>query len=103
MVGIGSGILSRENDLWLGDVVVSQPSGQHGGVIQYDRGKPGSGMLNSPPKFLLTALNNLRSDPRLNGNSVPALSDGSDQQISKHEKPLYLPWCSKRPAISTLI
>jgi nucleoside phosphorylase len=39
MVGIRGGILSVENDIRLGDIVVSLPTGQHGGVIQYDLGR----------------------------------------------------------------
>jgi hypothetical protein len=39
MVGIGGGVPSEENDIRLGDVVVSQPAGTSGGVIQYDFGK----------------------------------------------------------------
>jgi nucleoside phosphorylase len=34
MVGIGGDIPSAENDIRLGDIVVSLPTGQHGGVIQ---------------------------------------------------------------------
>jgi len=33
MVGIGGGVPSRKVDMRLGDVVVSQPSGEHGGVV----------------------------------------------------------------------
>ncbi|KAK1838447.1 vegetative incompatibility protein het-e-1 [Colletotrichum chrysophilum] len=39
LVGIGGGAPSRTNDIRLGDVVVSQPTGTCGGAIQYDRGK----------------------------------------------------------------
>jgi nucleoside phosphorylase len=39
MVGIGGGVLSEEHDIRLGDVVVSQPEGQYGGVVQHDIGK----------------------------------------------------------------
>ncbi|KAK1839639.1 vegetative incompatibility protein het-e-1 [Colletotrichum chrysophilum] len=39
LVGIGGGAPSRANDIRLGDVVVSQPTGTTGGAIQYDRGK----------------------------------------------------------------
>ena len=38
MVGIGGGVPCEENDIRLGDIVVSKPTGQSGGVIQYDRG-----------------------------------------------------------------
>ena len=61
MVGIGGGIpsLSTGNDVRLGDVVVSMPSGRHGGVIQFDSGKLvqgkdflTTGALKPPPIFL---------------------------------------------------
>lgn len=78
MVGIGAGIprikkdrkTSRYRDLRnirLGDVVVSQPGGTHGGVKQYDLGKAHatgdfepSGFLNGPPRTLLNAVGVLR-------------------------------------------
>jgi nucleoside phosphorylase len=39
MVGIGGGVPSAAHDIRLGDVVVSSPTGQYGGVVQYDFGK----------------------------------------------------------------
>jgi hypothetical protein len=36
LVGIGSSALSAEHDIRLGDIVVSMPSGDNGGVIQYE-------------------------------------------------------------------
>jgi nucleoside phosphorylase len=67
MVGIGGGIPSDENDIRLGDIVVSLPMGEHGGVIQYDLGKMEVdgfrrlGTLNKPPTLLRTAVATLRS------------------------------------------
>lgn len=68
MVGIGGGVPSAEADIRLGDVVVSQPSSQHGGVVQYDAGKTGrggrftrTGSLNTPPTLLLNAISQLRA------------------------------------------
>jgi hypothetical protein len=58
MVGVGGGIPSSDNDIRLGDIAVSYPSGQAGGVIQYDLGKEEdggfrrTGSLNSPPTLL---------------------------------------------------
>ncbi|KAH7246073.1 phosphorylase family protein [Fusarium tricinctum] len=37
MVGIGGGVPSPTHDIRLGDVVVGQPTGVYGGVVQYDR------------------------------------------------------------------
>jgi len=38
MIGVGGSIPSDGNDIRLGDIVVSLPTGEHGGVIQYDLG-----------------------------------------------------------------
>jgi len=73
LVGIGGGVPDLEDgndvDIRLGDVVMSQPAGQHGGVVQYDFGKTGAdgvlarvGSLNAPPEILLKALAKLRSN-----------------------------------------
>jgi nucleoside phosphorylase len=75
MVGIGGGVPQHDDperddvDIRLGDVVISQPAGQHGGVVQYDFGKTGSdgsltrtGSLNAPPEILLKALAKLRTN-----------------------------------------
>ncbi|OOQ89534.1 hypothetical protein PEBR_07820 [Penicillium brasilianum] len=68
MVGIAGGVPSNDADIRLGDIVVSQPSGTLGGVVQYDLGKllsdgrfTRTGMLNRPPKVLLTALATLQA------------------------------------------
>ncbi|KAB8213646.1 kinesin light chain [Aspergillus novoparasiticus] len=68
MVGIGGGVPSKEPDIRLGDVVVSQPGNGHGGVVQYDFGKSTpsgfkrTGFLNAPPTILLAAITKLRSN-----------------------------------------
>ncbi|KAL0933554.1 uncharacterized protein CTRU02_212517 [Colletotrichum truncatum] len=71
LVGIGGGVPNLENDvdIRLGDVAISQPTGQHGGVIQYDFGKTGAGgrivrtgSLNTPPTILLNGLAKLQSN-----------------------------------------
>ena len=63
MVGIGGGVPSGDYDVRLGDVVVSKPYLDYGGVVQHDSGKTlpdGSfiktGHLDKPPKILLSAL-----------------------------------------------
>jgi nucleoside phosphorylase len=68
MVGVGGGGWSKANDVRLGDVVVSQPIGAHGGVVQWDFGKTGkggkfqrTGSLDKPPLVLLHALQELRT------------------------------------------
>ncbi|KAK8097365.1 kinesin light chain [Apiospora sp. TS-2023a] len=71
LVGIGGGVprLDNEIDIRLGDVVISQPAGQYGGVVQYDFGKTApdgriarTGSLNAPPTILLNALAKLRAN-----------------------------------------
>ena len=78
MVGIGGGVPSLEADIRLGDVVISQPQGPHGGVVQYDFGKTGldgfhtrTGSLNAPPPVLLTAVSRLRSNRIAGRSDVP--------------------------------
>lgn len=71
LVGIAGGIpdIQAKRDIRLGDVVVSQPVGTHGGVVQYDLGKllgdgrfERKGTSNKPPQTLLTALTNLQAN-----------------------------------------
>ena len=74
MVGIGGGVPSGEVDLRLGDVVVSQPHLNHGGVVQYDFGKSTpngferTGFLSPPPTLLLNAVAKVRTS-HLRGKS----------------------------------
>ncbi|KAF2228196.1 hypothetical protein BDZ85DRAFT_13058 [Elsinoe ampelina] len=71
LVGIGAGIprLEKGHDIRLGDVVVSMPTNQSSGVIQYDLGKAQKngvfkivGHLNSPPEALLKAVAALEAE-----------------------------------------
>ncbi|KAE9565769.1 hypothetical protein CGMCC3_g18048 [Colletotrichum fructicola] len=78
LVGIGGGAPSRANDIRLGDVVVSQPTGTTGGAIQYDRGKTvqdgefqRTGSLNSPPQVLLTGLGRLQAEHMTEDSKIP--------------------------------
>jgi nucleoside phosphorylase len=79
MVGIGGGISNEDNDIRLGDVVVSKPEGTFGGVRQYDCGKSTThgfeerGALNSPPRVLLNAVSALQSKHELTGSSIPSI------------------------------
>ncbi|KAK6348333.1 hypothetical protein TWF718_006134 [Orbilia javanica] len=86
MVGIAGGAPTPENDVRLGDVVVSSPDGDLGGVVQFDLGKriqgngEGSsqsfkrtGQLNAPPSVLLGAMPRIlrfHRDPRKPDNLV---------------------------------
>src|SRR5690349_12250156 len=56
-------------DIWLGDMVVSQPDSQFGEVVQYDIGERKAdgrflyiGLLNILPTMLLAALQKLKSN-----------------------------------------
>ncbi|PGG95862.1 hypothetical protein GX51_08091 [Blastomyces parvus] len=68
VVGIGQGIPSTETDIRLGDIVISYPTDTCGGVLQYDMGKIReggklirTGSLNSPPRSLLAAVDQMRA------------------------------------------
>lgn len=77
MVGVGGGVWSKTNDVRLGDVVVSQPIGAHGGVVKWDFGKIGNngkfqrtGSLDKPPLVLLHALQELRTFDLMDGIDI---------------------------------
>lgn len=76
LVGIAGGVprygsSGAASSIVLGDVVVSAPRGNHGGVVQYDRGAwQGQGRLqfrghtNGVPGDLMAAVNNFRAQGR---------------------------------------
>ncbi|KAI5460503.1 Pfs, NB-ARC and ankyrin domain protein [Mariannaea sp. PMI_226] len=77
MVGIAGGAPSPMHDIRLGDIVVSEPRGGHGGVFQYDFGKTiqgqrfhVSGFLDQPPRFLRTAVNGLKMQYEIEGHQL---------------------------------
>ncbi|KAF5984143.1 hypothetical protein FBULB1_3438 [Fusarium bulbicola] len=82
LVGIG-GAIARPNDdqdIRLGDVVVGQPHGVTGGVVQYDFGKARAngvwertGSLDKPPAVLLKALANLQAEHEIRPSKIPRL------------------------------
>jgi nucleoside phosphorylase len=90
MVGVGGGVPSKSNDIRLGDVVVSTPTDQHGGVIQWDFGKTTkggrferTGALNRPPAVLMTALAKLEATHEMEDSKVSKyLSD----MVAKYPK-----------------
>jgi nucleoside phosphorylase len=74
MVGVGGGVWSKKDDIRLGDVVVSQPTGAYGGIVQWDFGKTGqggrfqrTGSLDKPPLVLLHALQELKTSECTDG------------------------------------
>jgi len=75
MVGIGGGV--PKQNIHLGDVVISKPDGQLGGIVQYDLGKSISngnfqrtGSLPCPPRNLLTALTALEANDEMYGSQL---------------------------------
>ncbi|KUL89124.1 hypothetical protein ZTR_06032 [Talaromyces verruculosus] len=76
LVGIGGGVPSDKHDIRLGDVVVSMPDGQYGGVVQYDLGKDTEdafnlkGSLLSPPRMLTNAVGLMKSDHYAKKNRI---------------------------------
>jgi nucleoside phosphorylase len=78
LVGTGGGIPSDdEDDIRLGDVVVSKPTDTFGGVVQFDKGKilpngkfQRSGTLKKPPTVLMASVGKLESQHRRIGNQI---------------------------------
>ena len=82
LVGVGGGIpnlmTSKRVDIRLGDVVVSNPTDDSGGVIQYDHARSlegeqwpkRKGILNKPPEAILTAVMVLRARHEMQGFSL---------------------------------
>ncbi|EEH37856.2 ankyrin repeat domain-containing protein [Paracoccidioides lutzii Pb01] len=80
MVGIGEGVPCKGFDIRLGDIVVSKPTREFGGVIQYDYGKTIQdgrferlGLLNKPPPVLLTAVARLQAAHKLKPSQIPTI------------------------------
>lgn len=77
LVGIGGGIPGGNNDIRLGDVVVSKPTDTFGGVVQYNQGKikahglfERTGTLHKPPKVLMATVQSLEAHHRVHGNRI---------------------------------
>ncbi|KAL2871754.1 5'-methylthioadenosine/S-adenosylhomocysteine nucleosidase family protein [Aspergillus lucknowensis] len=76
LVGIGGGVPREGVDIRLGDVVISTPSGIHGGVVQYDLGMQTpsgffrKGFLCPPPAEWLSVLTIMRSTHRAQPNMI---------------------------------
>ncbi|KAI9858001.1 MAG: hypothetical protein M1813_007971 [Trichoglossum hirsutum] len=77
LVGIGGGIPGGEDDIRLGDVVVSKPTDTFGGVVQFDRGKihPDgrfelTGTLGKPPAMLMATVQKLQAQQKREGNKI---------------------------------
>src|SRR5271156_38808 len=83
LVGIGGGIPGEDeddDDIRLGDVVVSKPTSTFGGVVQYDLGKvtkggvfQRTGSLNKPPTVLSASVNRIQAQHSRVGTQIPTL------------------------------
>jgi nucleoside phosphorylase len=93
MVGVGGGAPTINNDIRLGDVVVSSPKDGKGGVYQYDYGKriqgqsfKPNGHLNQPPAAVLTAMALLASRHERKGNQIGKTVDDILEENSRLKK-----------------
>lgn len=89
MVGIGGAVPSDEADIRLGDIVVSEPDGTYGGVVQYLFGKQNAGeferkgSLNRPPDVLLSAVSTLKANHELD---LPKLLQHQKDMLEKYPR-----------------
>jgi nucleoside phosphorylase len=99
MVGIGGGIPNLEKgvDVRLGDIIVSQPDGTWGGVVQYDKGKAESGgkfvlkgQLNQPPLVLLQTLSRLKAEHDRRDSWVSRYMKGAIERNPRMKKTGYI-------------
>lgn len=99
LVGIGGGVpdVDRNVDIRLGDVVVSNPSGTCGGVVQFDRGKILSGgryervgMLQKPPDVLLASVKRLQSLHIRADSQIPTILADMIRRFPKMETGNYV-------------
>ncbi|KAK0308799.1 hypothetical protein LTR01_004678 [Friedmanniomyces endolithicus] len=99
LVGIGGGVPTRTDNgyIRLGHVVVSKPTGQHSGAVQYDHGKAEAGafrrtgFLAPPPTVLLNAAQRLSVTCAL-ASTDPVVShlrriDTSKRQLRRYKHP----------------
>lgn len=92
MIGIGAGLPDDSHEIRLGDVVVSQPQGDSGGVVQYDLGKRKTvdgqevfekvGQLNRPPAVLLSALGQLQARHEIGEQEIETFMQVLDKNES---------------------
>ena len=87
MVGIGGGAPTNDIDIRLGDVVVSSPDRQVGGVLHYKFGREIqnrefelTGSLASPPAILLSALNQLSAQHVEEGHRI---AESIEQMVTR--------------------
>jgi nucleoside phosphorylase len=101
VVGIGGGVPSygrpgAKEQIVLGDVVVSYPRGNHGGVVQYAKGAwTGAGKLetsghtNKPPDMLLQIVADLRSEHLNSPSKAPEILQEARNKLTPLERTKY--------------
>lgn len=93
LIGVGGGIPSDDNDIRLGDIVVSKSEGTFGGVRQYDFGKATAhgfeerSSLNTPPPVLLNAVGALESRHAMVGSEIPSILEAMRSRYPLMAKP----------------
>jgi nucleoside phosphorylase len=98
MVGIGGGAPSMKHDIRLGDVVVSAPGDQNGGVVHYEFGKAiqdqefkHTRSLASPSQSLLNSLQDLKASHSRYRHRIPetisAMFKKNENLRKKYQKP----------------
>lgn len=77
MIGLGRGVPNEQNNIHLGDVVVSVPNDKHGEVVQYDFEKTfkegrlcSTGTVSKPAPKLLGAVHRLQSTHDPQGDKI---------------------------------
>jgi nucleoside phosphorylase len=102
MVGIGGGVPSSQHDIRLGDVVVSKPVGELGGVVQYDFGKTvqqghfvRQGAFNRPPTRLLSATSTLQTQLDLGHSYICGILARSAYRHPQREEACTFPGASR--------
>jgi nucleoside phosphorylase len=96
LVGIGGGAPSASHDIRLGDVVISKPGPQNGGVVQFDFGKTieeghfiRTGSLDRPPRALLTALSVLQAKHATEPSTIQLYLDEMLLKLTPSLRPKY--------------
>lgn len=101
MVGIAGGAPTKDNDIRLGDIVVSTPNDKKrlGGVVQYDfgasvqdQGFTRRGWLDRPPAILLNAVGQLQTKYETFGHSIETaveelVNDQGKGKLDDYRKP----------------
>jgi nucleoside phosphorylase len=98
LVGTGGGIPGDdEDDIRLGDVVVSKPTATFGGVVQFDRGKVHSngqfertGTLQKPPMLLRAYVQKLQAQHKREGSKISKYLSETLERFPNMEQEQYV-------------